>query len=597
MSESKQQAVRKMRFFRPIHGLIDSLLPNPHCSQQKIFYCVVTASSRTEHVRGGDIALGINGESLYTNPDNEVSFTTPEQFFDSFVIPKVQNAKAPRTVRFIRFFRKIYRGRYVAPRDAKLSHVEATYIFNKSNLRPEASYNVGKGEPVNGEEDDILLQARDRGDASIVFDVVFPDEESLGVNLWSNVLEWQSSLGAADSTPVIQTGTRRVLPSSMAGAAPAPPPFMRGNLNAASASATKSSPSVTKRATLTPSTHPETASTSSPVIIRPTSAGHSPTPSPQIDNSTLFSDFVDPLVARRESRIKNNTGSESFPRPSDTAGSTLAPPPFIRRAGFPAGPGQGPGADATAAPAKRLMYAGPAKDISSPESIPHPHAPMAMAVGVAGAAVSEPPSSGPSGVSDFDDGEGDDFGLGSAGMGVGAGTGMAMAMGVQAGTGMGMTMRVPMDTEVSAYDTAVVKPSPVTIRVQPHTPAPLPTPPSPSRKAAYEAVGSSNHRPLLPPAQPWVKTKHQETVAKPTKSGGISTWVGVFLVPMLLAGGVAVYAPHTGWLNDTATPTPTPKWSPFDFFSGPPPPPPKPTGWFFGKKQPPPPPPKAWYQF
>ena len=344
-----------------------------------IYYCMATASARTSRVEGGDIILSINGNQLHTTPATESSFANADTFFTEFVVPRIDEATAPRTLRVIRFFRKVggptNKGRYVAPRDAKLNHGDATYIFDKNNLNPIATFNVGDAETDN--EDVRISNARESGASSVVFEVIFPDAESMGINLWSNVLMWQSSLGATDNRPVIQTGTKRVLPSSMAGAAPAPPPFMRAAMSGGNSSGIKESPA--RRIIESPAITPQKA-------IPPSSTGSSSiqTHSNNIDNSTMFTEFVDPLLARHSTSGQAREEPKRLPKPSETAGSAPAPPPFIRRAGFPSSTGN-PSEQGTSA-LRRLQYSG-----KSPEVV----------------SVTEPSSSvqlqTPSGLSDFDD--------------------------------------------------------------------------------------------------------------------------------------------------------------------------------------------------
>ena len=342
-----------------------------------IYYCMATASGRTNRVEGGDIILSINGNALYTTPDAPSSFTNADSFFSEFVVPRIDAATAPRTLRVIRFFRKVggptNKGRYVAPRDAKLNHSDATFIF-ESNLTPIATFNVGDAETDN-EEDIRISNAREAGATNVVFDVIFKDQESMGINLWSNVLMWQSSLGATDNRPVIQTGTKRVLPSSMAGTAPAPPPFMRAAMSAGNSSGVKESPA--RRVTESPAITPQKATSQPSVGSVSQSLVHN------IDNSTMFTEFVDPLLARHSTSGKGREEPKRLPKPSETAGSAPAPPPFIRRAGFPSNTGNPSEGTSTL---RRLQYAGKTPELSS---IAEPS--------------SSPPLQTPSGLSDFDD--------------------------------------------------------------------------------------------------------------------------------------------------------------------------------------------------
>ena len=321
-----------------------------------IYYCMATASARTSRIEGGDIILSINGNTLYTTPTTESSFANADTFFTEFVVPKIDEATKPRTLRVIRFFRKVggptNKGRYVAPRDAKLNHGDATYIFDKNNLNPIATFKVGDTETDN--EDIRISNAREAGATSVVFDVIFPDSESMGINLWSNVLMWQSSLGATDNRPVIQTGTKRVLPSAMAGAAPAPPPFMRAAMSGGNSSGIKESPArrITESPAITPQKATQQSSTGSAIK----------TLSNHIDNSTMFTEFVDPLVARHSTSGKTKEEPKRLPKPSETAGSAPAPPPFIRRAGFPAGVGNPSEGTSTL---RRLQYGGKSSELIS----------------------------------------------------------------------------------------------------------------------------------------------------------------------------------------------------------------------------------------
>jgi len=291
-----------------------------------LYYVIATSSGRTEHIKGGDIVLSINGQQLYTSPDITLKFKNEDEFFNDFVVPRIDAAKDTRICRVIRFFRKIYRGKYVAPRDAKLNHVEATYIFDKQNLEPMVRFYVGQSEPDPDDEPTIIRRARESGELpSFVFDVVFPDSESMGLSLWSNLLMWQSSLGAIDNTPDIPNVSRRVLPSTMAGTAPAPPPFMR----AASATTTPSKPRVPTSTDMAHAYNMLQASPAAPVVREAV-----------IDNSTLFANFVDPLLARRgkEASDKEVRDPARLPKPSETAGTAPSLPPFMRRPSTDASP-------------------------------------------------------------------------------------------------------------------------------------------------------------------------------------------------------------------------------------------------------------------
>ena len=141
----------------------------------KVFYCMATASARTQHVTVGDIIVSINGESMFTTPkDAHLYAGDTDAYFDA-VRAKIVAAKAPRVARFIRFFRNIYRGRIVAPRDAKLSHTEMSHLFEPAHLVAMTTFRVGEAEPRVEDEDARVREAREAGASSFVFDVVFPD--------------------------------------------------------------------------------------------------------------------------------------------------------------------------------------------------------------------------------------------------------------------------------------------------------------------------------------------------------------------------------------------------------------------------------------
>ena len=294
----------------------------------KVYYCMATASARTTHVAVGDIILGINDIQLFTSPTDGALFSNTDEFFEN-CREKIVTSSAPRSVRFIRFFRDIYRGRIVAPRDAKLNHVEASFLFNKSHLLPVASFVVGEGEGME-DEDPRLRDARESGMTSVVFDVVFPDVESLGINLWPNLLMWSSALGATDNKPVIQNNTRRLRPSEFAGAALSVPPIIR---QASSSSSSSHVPTATPPPATyaTPSSsfhntpasfhnkeahHKEVSSpgnklTSSPTTLHPSvektkerERTESPTLNPweDIRSAASAAPWIEPLLARHENK-------------------------------------------------------------------------------------------------------------------------------------------------------------------------------------------------------------------------------------------------------------------------------------------------------
>ena len=289
----------------------------------KVYYCMATASARTSHVSVGDIILGINDIQLFTSPTDGALFSNTDEFFEN-CREKIISCAAPRCVRFIRFFRNIYRGRIVAPRDAKLNHVEASFLFNKTHLLPVARFIVGEGEGTD-DEDPRLRDARESGMTSVVFDVVFPDVESLGINLWPNLLMWSSALGATDNKPVIQNNTRRLRPSEFAGAALSVPPIIRQASSSSSSQFATAAPPPppTTHATPSSSFHNTPASfhnrepvtpgnkTTSPITSHPSvektkerERTESPTVNPWavIRSTASAAPWIEPVLARHENK-------------------------------------------------------------------------------------------------------------------------------------------------------------------------------------------------------------------------------------------------------------------------------------------------------
>ena len=300
----------------------------------KVYYCMATASTRTSHVSVGDIILGINDIQLFTSPTDGALFSNTDEFFEN-CREKIITSTAPRSVRFIRFFRNIYRGRIVAPRDAKLNHVEASFLFNKTHLLPVARFVIGEGEGTDDDEDPRLRDARESGMTSVVFDVVFPDEESLGINLWPNLLMWSSALGATDNKPVILNNTRRLRPSEFAGAALSAPPIIRQASSSSTQPITTSTP--TSYAAPSSSFHNTPASFNNKEVaspghktMSPSSTVHpsvektkererteSPTLNPweDIRSTASAAPWVEPLLARHENKGRVSVGDFSINLP------------------------------------------------------------------------------------------------------------------------------------------------------------------------------------------------------------------------------------------------------------------------------------------
>jgi hypothetical protein len=189
-SFSERNAATFNRNFLILHPVIIMASKINESLASKVHYCMATASARTQHVTVGDIIVSINGELLFTTPDDVRVYAGDTDAYFNAVRAKIVAAKAPRVARFIRFFRNIYRGRIVAPRDAKLSHTEMSHLFDPAHHVAMASFQVGEAEPRADDEAACVREAREAGASSFVFDVVFPDTEPLGINLWPNLLVW-----------------------------------------------------------------------------------------------------------------------------------------------------------------------------------------------------------------------------------------------------------------------------------------------------------------------------------------------------------------------------------------------------------------------